>query len=220
MRPNLHAEIRPPLPTRQTLFPLLNSFYATRAILSYLTPLELQTTVAYLNKWAYSYMKLNRNPHLIYGRSDFSISTVFREGEAVFVKSVDLDNAMVTITRICEFPRELTLFKSIENYKNELYIIGGYDESLESAVAFCFRYENGELIEEKAMGTARTVFSVVVYGSSMLVVGGFNFGTLSVCEKYSFSAKQWSKEASLSIPRCSPIPVSYTHLTLPTICSV
>ena len=213
MRPNIYPEIRPSFRPRASVFPLLNSFYATRAILSYLTPLELQTVVSFLNKWCYSYMKLNKNPHLIYGRSDFGLSTVYKcvEDNNVYIKSINLNNNSIVTSLITTFPKEFTMFKSIEDSKNHIYIIGGYDSNIESVVSFSFKYESGQLTREEPMRSPRTSFSLLIFGSSLLVIGGFYFGTSAVFERYSFITKQWTKEASLNISRCLPILAEFNY---------
>ena len=206
---NLGIEQRPVTScTNQMLFQSLNSFYATRLIFSYLTPFELQTIMCRLNKWAYAYICKNQNLSIVYGRASPSVSVLYRpnDNQHVLLKTFNFNSGSASLSEIEAFPGNLSRFRSIEAIDNSIYVVGGFDQSTEQIISFCFKISlDGKLIRQPPMNTPRVAFSLVFLGSCLMVAGGFNNGTLNVCEKFSLSTREWHACPPFNLARCYPI---------------
>eukprot|EP00826_Nyctotherus_ovalis_P052216 TRINITY_DN6595_c0_g1_i12.p2 TRINITY_DN6595_c0_g1~~TRINITY_DN6595_c0_g1_i12.p2 ORF type:complete len:188 (+),score=33.66 TRINITY_DN6595_c0_g1_i12:104-667(+) len=113
----------------------------------------------------------------------------------------------------------------IAQFNSTLYICGGLlsdsnefsDKNVQivvSAQSFG-RSERASMLQGKCSMGMRSLSP-----STFLVVGGYNSLVLSAVEQYDLNADKWASKGSLNVARYSPGAVSYTHLTLPTICSV
>ncbi len=193
-------------PCVRMLFPQLSSFYMTRSVLSYLTPFELQFLVSPLNRWAHWYVRRTENLSIVYGRTDPSLS-LFCESPTGQrqIKTLDLHTRVVSQRVLDVFPLRLSKFKSIEAVDNTVYVVGGFDEELNQITSFCYQSKGTKISAVSSMHTPRIAFSLVTFGSFLLVVGGFNNGTLATCERMHLSTHSWTPMSPLIIQRCDAI---------------
>jgi len=194
------------LHSKNKLFPLLNSFDMTRVILSYLDPMELETTVKLLNKWSYNFIKSTPNISLLYGRHDFRAISISQD-HTLNILSIEENQTKLKKSEIANFPKELSKFSYLETPENKIFILGGYDNNLRQVVSFLYEINEEENAANLISTThyPRISFSFTIFNKCIYLIGGYNAGVLKICEKIELKSQRWRSVPSLNMRRCNPI---------------
>jgi hypothetical protein len=185
----------------------------TRLILSYLSPFELETIVTRLNTWSRTFIKRLRSISLLYNNKDTVINYLTANHQLLQfnLESKNIDR----MKAIQGIPKNHTKYSYIEDTNNRIFILGGYDTSAKEITSFLYVIEKN--VEAKEMSTAhceRLAFSLVILRRELFVVGGFNEGTLKICEKMDINTFAWKYVPALNMKRCSPIVCTFDNNTI------
>ncbi len=196
---------------KQFMFPRLASYNTTRVILSYLTPIELESAVALVNRWAYNFIK--RSPHIsyMYGRRDFRAATVALSGGQAALRTYDISGNSLRSSALDGFPSHLSKYSAIEGKDNRLFVVGGFDNETHRIVSFLYEIVNQNVAPLNTTHYARVSFSLVIANNKLFIVGGFNDGTLRLCESIDLKTGKLRSLPSLNMKRCSPILCQFNN---------
>ena len=198
---------------KSLLFPLLANYNMTRLILSYLPTFELETTVSRINKWAYKFIKETTYLSLIYNRKDLRITHL--TPERVLNEYNIANKKIIRSTQIIEISEKYSKFTSIETNDNRIFVIGGYNDILHKIVSFVYMITPNHATKEiDTTHYERLAFGLVIVGNELMMIGGFNEGTLKICEKMNLKSLKWSSVPAMNMKRCSPILSSFNNNTV------
>jgi len=185
----------------------------TRLILSYLSPFELEVTVSQLNKWSRKFIKKLRSISTLYNKKDTVISFITANHQLI---QFDLENKNVSrINKIQGISKDHIKYSYIEDTNNRIFILGGYDASLKEIISFMYVIEENATAKEiSAEHYERLAFSLIVLRGELFVIGGFNQGTLKVCEKMDTKTFAWKSVPALNMKRCLPILSTFNNNTI------
>eukprot|EP00826_Nyctotherus_ovalis_P048608 TRINITY_DN5745_c0_g1_i29.p1 TRINITY_DN5745_c0_g1~~TRINITY_DN5745_c0_g1_i29.p1 ORF type:complete len:331 (+),score=31.35 TRINITY_DN5745_c0_g1_i29:98-1090(+) len=201
------------IPKESLLFPSLGNYNMTRVILSYLNPFELQVTVSRLNKWARNFVRGFSDFSLLYSRNEPVISFLISNHhlrrfdlQSKAIREIDLEQGI---------PDNCTKYSSIESSDNKIFIVGGYDTTTKSTIAFLYMIADD--LAAKKVATShyeRLAFSLIILGGHLFVIGGFNRGSLRICERMSVKTLKWRNAPQLQMKRCTPILCCFNNNTI------